>query len=174
MPELVEAVVEDPRWEATGIVAVAERAARAALEAVGRDPDQHEIGLLLCDDAKMAALNAQFRGRAAPTNVLSWPAFPDEVPVPAGDPGEGPTFIGDLALGYETCAREAAEAGIGLADHAAHLVVHGVLHLLGHDHQDDAAAEAMEAIETNVLASMGIPNPYSQKERPSGAASGQE
>jgi probable rRNA maturation factor len=174
MPELVEPVVEDPRWEAAGIAELAERAARAALAAVGRDPDQHEVGLLLCDDARMAALNQQFRGRAAPTNVLSWPAFPGEVPVPAGDVGEGPTFVGDIALGYETCASEAAAAGIPLADHAAHLVVHGVLHLFGHDHAEDAEAEAMEALETKILASMGIANPYSREERPSGAAPGQE
>ena len=141
---------------------MAERAARAGLAAVGRDPDQHEVGLLLCDDAKIAELNARFRGRIEPTNVLSWPAFPGEVPVPSGDPGEGPTFLGDVALAYETCAREAAEAGITLADHAAHLVVHGLLHLLGHDHADDAEAEAMETLETNVLASMGIANPYSR------------
>jgi probable rRNA maturation factor len=141
-------------------VAVAERAGRATLEAVGRDPDQHEVGLLLCDDARMAILNERFRGRKAPTNVLSWPAFPDEVPVPAGVPGEGPTFIGDIALGYETCAREAAAAGITLADHAAHLLVHGVLHLLGHDHQDEAEAETMEALESRVLSGMGIADPY--------------
>jgi probable rRNA maturation factor len=171
MPDLVEAVVEDPRWEAAGIVTIAERAARAALAGAGRDPDRHEVALLLCDDARIAGLNADFRGRAAPTNVLSWPAFDGPVP----DPGQDePLFLGDLAVGFETCAREAAEAGIALADHAAHLVVHGVLHLLGHGHGDDAEAEAMEALETKVLASMGIANPYSREERPSGAAPGQE
>jgi probable rRNA maturation factor len=161
MAETTEPVVEDPRWDAAGIPAVAERAARAGLEAVGRDPDQHEIGLLLTDDAKMAELNARFRGRPQPTNVLSWPAFAHDVPVPSGDPGEGPTFLGDIALGYETCAREAEAAGIPLADHAAHLVLHGFLHLLGHDHALDAEAETMEEIETKVLASMGVANPYS-------------
>jgi probable rRNA maturation factor len=161
MPETVEPVVEDPRWEAAGVPAVAERAARAALAEVGRDPDQHEIGLLLCADAKMAELNARFRARPAPTNVLSWPAFPGDVPVPPGDPGEGPLFLGDVALGYETCLAEAEAAGLHLADNAAHLVVHGVLHLLGHDHDQDADAETMEEIETKVLASMGVANPYS-------------
>ena len=107
--------------------------------------------------------------------MLSWPAFDGPVPEePPGLPGEGPLFIGDIALGYETCAREAAEAGVALADHAAHLVVHGTLHLLGYDHADDAEAEAMEAIETKALASMGLADPYSREERPSGAASGQE
>lgn len=175
MPEVVETVVEDPRWEAAGIDLVAERAARAALVAVARDPELHEIGLLACDDARIAALNADFRGKPQPTNVLSWPAFdgaaPDE---PPGLPGEGPLFIGDIALAYDTCAREAAAAGVTLADHAAHLVVHGTLHLLGHDHAADDEAETMEAIESKALATMGIADPYSREERPSGAASGQE
>ena len=161
MPELVEPLVEDPRWEAVGVAPVAERAARAALTAVGRDPDGHEVGLLLCDDAKMAELNSEFRGKAQPTNVLSWPSFFGDMPEPPGNPGEGPLFIGDLALGYETCAREAEAAGIPLADHAAHLVVHGVLHLVGLDHAEDAEADAMEALETKILASMGVANPYS-------------
>ena len=171
MPDLVKAVVEDDRWQAAGVVPVAEAAGRATLRALGRDPELHEAALLLCGDARMAELNAEFRGRETPTNVLSWPASDGPVPDPEQDE---PLFLGDLALGYETCAREAAEAGIGLADHAAHLVVHGLLHLLGHDHEADAEAEAMEAIETKVLASMGIANPYSRQERPSGAAPGQE
>jgi probable rRNA maturation factor len=175
MPEVVEAVVEDPRWEEAGIAAIAERAARAALAAAERDPDLHEIGLLACDDARIAALNADFRGKATATNVLSWPAFAAPVPEePPGLPGEGPLFLGDVALAYDTCLREAAEAGVSLADHAAHLVVHGTLHLLGYDHEQDAEAEAMEAMETKALASLGIADPYSGEERPSGAASGQE
>jgi probable rRNA maturation factor len=163
MPEaVVDALVEDARWTEAGLEAVAERAARATLTAVGRDPELHEIGLLACGDARIAELNAGFRGKAQPTNVLSWPAFTPPVPEePPGLPGEGPLFLGDLALGFETCAREAEAAGIPLPDHAAHLVVHGVLHLLGQDHAADAEADAMEALETNVLASMGIANPYS-------------
>jgi probable rRNA maturation factor len=161
MPELVEVLVEDGRWADAGIDAVAERAARAALAAAGRDPDQHEIGLLACGDARIAELNEEFRGKPHPTNVLSWPAFHGAVPEPPGQPGEGPLFLGDLALAYGTCAREAETAGIPLADHAAHLVVHGVLHLLGHDHADDAEADAMEALETKALATMGIRDPYS-------------
>jgi probable rRNA maturation factor len=160
MPEapLVETLVEDERWTAADIEAIAERAARAALTATGRDPERHEIGLLACDDARITSLNGQFRGKAQPTNVLSWPAFAAPVP----EPGSEPLFLGDLALAYETCDREAEAAGIALADHAAHLLVHGVLHLLGHDHEEDAEAGAMEALETNVLASMGIANPYSR------------
>jgi probable rRNA maturation factor len=161
MPDVLEAVVEDRRWEAAPIPPVAERAARAVLQAVGRDPGLHEVALLLCDDARIAALNGAFRGRASPTNVLSWPAFHGTVPEPEQDE---PLFLGDLALGYETCAREAAEAGIALGDHAVHLVVHGILHLLGHDHVDDAEAEAMEAAEARVLAGLGIADPYAGRD----------
>jgi probable rRNA maturation factor len=158
MPELIGALIEDPRWAAAGIEALAERAARAAVRGAGRDPDRHEIGLLACDDARIAALNGEFRGKPQPTNVLSWPAFAGPVP----EPGAEPVFLGDLALGYETCAGEAAAAGVPLEDHAAHLVVHGVLHLLGYDHRDDAQALAMQGLETNILASMGVANPYSR------------
>jgi probable rRNA maturation factor len=162
MAELVEVVVEDPRWSEAGVEAVAERAAAAALTAAGRDPELHEIGLLACDDARIAALNAEFRGKPTPTNVLSWPAFAGQAPEePPGLPGEGPLFLGDLALAYDTCLREAEAAGVPLADHVAHLVVHGVLHLLGHDHGDDAEAEAMEDLESKVLARLGVANPYS-------------
>lgn len=158
MADLVDLVVEDSRWEAAGLAALAEQAGRAALAAAGRDPDLHEIALLACDDARIAALNGEFRGKPVPTNVLSWPAFGAVVPEPEQDE---PIFLGDLALGYDTCAREAEEAGIALADHAAHLVVHGILHLIGHDHGDDAEAEAMEALEARVLARLGIADPYS-------------
>lgn len=151
---LVETVVEDARWEAIGLPALAERAARAALAAEGLDPDACEIALLAADDARLAGLNAAFRGRDGATNVLSWPAA--ETP----DPG-GRRFLGDLALAYDTCAREAATAGRPLQAHAAHLVVHGVLHLLGHDHAAEPEAEAMEAQERKILESLGLPDPYS-------------
>ena len=140
---------------------MAERAARAALDAAGRDPDLHEIGLLACDDARIAELNGQFRGKPQPTNVLCWPAFAGEVPARRAA-RRGAALPRRLSRSATRPApREAAAAGIPLADHAAHLVVHGVLHLLGHDHEEDEEAEAMEALETKVLASMGVANPYS-------------
>lgn len=158
---LVDLVIEEPRWEAAGLEVLAETAARAALLAAGRDPDRHEISLLACDDARIAALNADFRDKPKPTNVLSWPAFEGDAPDPDPEDPE-PVFLGDMALSYDTCAREAAEAGIPLSDHATHLVVHGVLHLLGYDHELEAEADAMEDFETKILASMGVADPYSR------------
>lgn len=156
-PPLVDLVLDDPRWSAASLETVAEAAARATLIEVGRDPDRHEISLLACDDARIAGLNAAFRDAPRPTNVLSWPACEGEVPLP--DSG-GPVFLGDIALAFETCEVEARAAGLPLSAHAAHLVVHGLLHLLGHDHAEDAEAEAMEAIETKTLARLGIADPY--------------
>jgi probable rRNA maturation factor len=157
---LVDLVIEDARWEAGGFDAVAQRAATAVLVAVGRAPGRHELALLMCDDARIAVLNAEFRGKALPTNVLSWPAFAGEPPEPGA--GDEPIFLGDVAMAYETCAREAEAAGVPLGDHAAHLLIHGVLHLLGHDHVGEEEAQAMEEIETKTLATLGIADPYSR------------
>lgn len=156
---VVETLLEDARWAEVGLPAIAEAGVRAVLGAVGRDPDRHEVSLLACSDARIASLNAAFRGRAVPTNVLSWPAFAGDVPDPED---EARLFLGDLALAFETCAAEAAAAGVPLAHHASHLVIHGTLHLLGHDHEEGAEADAMERIETKVLASLGIDDPYSR------------
>ena len=164
MPVSVEAVIEDDRWADAGLEPLADRAAGAALSHLGLDPEDWEIALLACDDARIAALNAEFRGKPQPTNVLSWPSgergaeAPGAVPAPP-DPAEGPE-LGDLAIAWETCAREAAEAGRPFADHVAHLVVHGTLHLLGYDHMCDEDADLMERIEVEILATMGIPDPY--------------
>ncbi len=164
---LVDLIVEDARWEETGLARLAEAAARQALLGCGLAPDGYEISLLACDDARIAILNAEFRGKDAPTNVLSWPAFELRPPVPGGAPqrpvapaDEEAVFLGDLALAYDTCLREAVEQGIPLDAHLTHLVVHGCLHLLGHDHVDAREAARMEALETNILASLGVPDPY--------------
>ena len=111
------------------------------------------LAVLLTDDATVRDLNARFRRQDGPTNVLSFPA-------PANPDG----LLGDIALAYGVCAREAAEQGKPLAHHLQHLVAHGVLHLLGYDHLTDPEAEAMEAIERQVLAGLGIPDPYAAGE----------
>lgn len=165
--ELVETVVEDSRWEALGLAALAERAAGAALRHLGLAPEGFEIALLGTSDARIAALNADFRGRERPTNVLSWPAAEPAPraegarPAPPPPGGGEPEPLGDIALAYETCAAEAGAAGTPLPDHVTHLVVHGVLHLLGYDHERDGDATLMEGLEAEILATLGIGDPYS-------------
>ena len=166
---LVECVIEDERWHDLDLPDLAERAARTVLADRGLAPERFEIALMACDDARIAALNAAFRGRDAPTNVLSWPAqdYPPRAdgtapPAPAPGPPDDPAGLGDLALAFETCAREAREYGRTLDDHVTHLVAHGVLHLLGHDHTRDGDAALMEAIEVRLLASLGVANPYEE------------
>ena len=112
-----------------------------------------EISVLLADDATLRRLNARHRGHDRATNVLSFPAAP--TPAMAG-----PALLGDVALACETVAAEARAQGKTMADHMRHMIVHGVLHLLGHDHEGDAAAAAMERIETEVLAGFGVADPY--------------
>lgn len=134
------------------------KAVRAALKA--ELPAQRTTGaktglsILLTDDVEMRKLNAGWRAKDKPTNVLSFPAES------AIDPARPPPYLGDIALALTTCKREAKEQKKTLADHVMHLTVHGVLHLLGYDHMDDDQAEAMEPLETAILAKMGIADPY--------------
>ena len=122
-----------------------------------------QLSILLTSDAQVHALNSEWRGRDRPTNVLSFPMMePDALRDLAAD--GPPEMLGDIALARETCTREADEKGIALADHVAHLIVHGLLHLAGHDHVDsDAQADAMEALEIAALAQMGIADPYGDR-----------
>lgn len=147
---MIEVEVEDPAWTAAlpDAVAVAERAAAAAL---GGTPG--DLVVLLTDDPAVRDLNARFRDRDRPTNVLSFPAADMTIP------GRAP-HLGDLVLAHGVCAAEAAAQGKTLADHLTHLVIHGVLHLLGRDHVEEAGAEAMEAEERTLLASLGVADPY--------------
>ena len=155
----VEILAEDPRWEAAELAGLADRAGRAVSECLGLP--ETEVALLAADDARMTTLNAAHRGREAPTNVLSWPAQAVTPPtLPAADfPGE-PVFLGDLALGYETCVAESQAGGIPLSAHVTHLIVHGILHLLGYDHGTEAEAAVMEDLEAEILAELGLENPY--------------
>ena len=165
--ELVETAIEDARWEAFGLGPLAERAARAALAVVGLPVEGFAISLLGCDDARIAVLNADFRGKPQPTNVLSWPSeergaeFAGEAPEPP-EPGEAddPDPLGDIAIAWETCAREAGEQDKPMVDHVTHLIVHGMLHLLGYDHVEEEDAALMEGLEVRILASLGVSDPY--------------
>lgn len=163
----VEVLIEGGDWTTTDIEALTSRAAQATLRHLDLDPAGFEISLLACDDARISDLNAQFRGKPAPTNVLSWPSWDlsaetdgdwPEPPEP-GTPDD-PEPLGDIALAWETCAREAAEQSKPLADHLTHLTVHAVLHLLGFDHERDKDAALMEKIEVGILGKMGIADPY--------------
>ncbi len=157
--------IEDKRWQALDIEALAQWACGAALQHLGIDPDGFEIGLLACNDARIADLNAEFRGKAVPTNVLSWPseerARPGEHPLPPEPDQSGmPVELGDIAISYDTCVREAAEGGKEITGHVTHLLVHGMLHLLGYDHISDQDAAIMEGLEGEVLGKLGISDPY--------------
>lgn len=153
------------RWRAglPAAQAILERAARAAVAAALNKPMRSlEISFLLGDDARIRRLNRDYRGQDRPTNVLAFPAK-DDAPGPSA-PGE-PRLLGDVALAFETVQREAAEQGKGLADHVSHLAVHGVLHLLGHDHETRAEAARMERLEIAILARLGVPDPYARAPR---------
>lgn len=168
MAQLTDTIIEDDRWEEAGLEDLAETAARAALVHLGLDPEGFEIAVLACDDARIAELNAEFREKPTPTNVLSWPSeergaeVEGQAPeLPEAEDGPFATELGDLAIAFETCAREAQEAGKTMADHVTHLIVHGTLHLLGYDHLRDGDATLMENLETEILGKMGIADPYS-------------
>ena len=167
MEPLVDCVIEDPRWEGFGLATRAEAAAGAALAEVGLAPGGFLICVMGCDDARIAELNGQFRAKGMPTNVLSWPSedraaeAPGQGPaLPAAGDADDPEELGDIAIAWETCAREAAEQGKSPEDHVTHLIVHATLHLLGYDHQNDADATLMEATEVRVLAKLGVADPY--------------
>ena len=163
-PRLVEVVVEDAGWDAEALEALAERAARATLEHLELPAEGFEIALLAGSDARIAMLNADFRGKPAPTNVLSWPAQdlgPPEAPArPELGASDDPEALGDIALARETCVAEALEAGKPLEAHLTHLIVHATLHLLGYDHGCDRQATVMEGLEAAILAQLGLPDPY--------------
>lgn len=167
MEPLADTVIEDDRWAGLDLPALAEAGARAAFAAVGLPVQGFSICVMGCDDSRIATLNADFRGKPRPTNVLSWPGFDLERPAPGEDPDlpepgdeDDPAHVGDIALAWETCAAEAAEQGKTMKDHVLHLIVHGTLHCLGHDHEDDSDADRMEALEVHALATLGVANPY--------------
>lgn len=169
-----------PGWRAAlpGAASLARRAARAALIGAqtrdGRAVPAAELSLVLADDALLHHLNRQYRGVDKPTNVLSFPGDTASAPAlaaGAGDTAE-PAMLGDVVLAVETVAAEAAAQGKAMADHFSHLVVHGVLHLIGYDHMSAAEARVMESLEVEVLDGLGIADPYRRRPRQGRQATG--
>ncbi|WP_417250583.1 rRNA maturation RNase YbeY [Celeribacter sp.] len=160
----LDVLIEDDRWSAVALEALATRAEAATLGHLGLDPELCEGSVLACNDARIKVLNADFRAKDRATNVLSWPAeeraTPDARP-PLPEPDfDGTIELGDIAISYDTCAAEAEAADKPMDHHVAHLLVHGLLHLLGYDHISDTDAEIMEGTETEILETLDVPDPY--------------
>ena len=162
----IDILIETPAWQVCDIEDVTARAADGICAELGLDPARFAVSVLACDDTRIATLNSDFRGKPTPTNVLSWPA--EEIDLPLGQMPQLPTpaadgpphELGDIAVAYETCAREAEEQGKDFDDHLTHLMVHSILHLLGFDHINDPDATVMESLETRILARLGVSDPY--------------
>jgi probable rRNA maturation factor len=155
-PIAIDITVEAGDWpKKPALRRLVRKAVEAALGEAGAEADAGaELSVVFSDDAHIRTLNAGWRGKDKPTNVLSFPAFPTK-------PGEKlPPMLGDIVLAAETVAREAGLEGKPLDHHISHLVIHGLLHLMGHDHEDDREAERMEQLERAALARLAIPDPY--------------
>jgi probable rRNA maturation factor len=160
------ALSAEPIWGDHDWTALATHAARAAIERTPHGPlldaaATVEISVRLTDDDEVHTLNRQYRQKDKPTNVLSFPMVqPDLLETVSQNSDDGELLLGDIVLAHGVCVAEAVERGVSEAAHATHLIVHGTLHLLGYDHMDDDEADAMEAIERDALASLGLADPY--------------
>ncbi|NEW88294.1 MULTISPECIES: rRNA maturation RNase YbeY [Rhodopseudomonas] len=158
---VTEVVIEADCWQAeSSAEAVVLRAIETAAEAIDAGTGGAELAVMLTDDEHIRALNASFRGKDKPTNVLSFPAAQPEV-----QPDGAPRMLGDIAIAYQTVRREADDEGKPFGHHLSHLAVHGFLHLVGYDHETDQQADEMEDAERTILARLGIPDPYAGQDR---------
>ena len=156
-PLIVDVVLDEADWSTFGsVVSIVEAAADAVAACSDLKLARSDAAIALSSDAEIATLNGTYRGKSKPTNVLSFPAGD----IPAGQPHSGRRFLGDIIIARETVLTEAAVQNIPPIHHLQHLVVHGLLHLLGYDHESDDEAHTMEALETSILAGLGIPDPY--------------
>jgi len=160
-PLEIDVVVESSLWEAQPQAErIVQDAIAAAAEAVSETSG--ELAVMLTDDEAIRILNRDWRGLDKPTNVLSFPA------ADTGTDDTTPVHLGDIAIAYETMAREAGEEDKPFAHHLSHLAIHGFLHLVGYDHEDDDEADAMETTEVTILARLGIPDPYRARDMAAG------
>ena len=160
---VTEVLVVAECWQTEpGAEAAIHRAVEAAAAFVDTGPGEAELAVMLTDDSGIRTLNSNWRGIDKPTNVLSFPALPPTGPV---GPDDAPRMLGDIAIAYETTRREADDEQKPFDHHLSHLAVHGFLHLIGYDHEIDSDAEDMESLETEILAQLGIPDPYADRER---------
>lgn len=151
---------DEETWEERCSRAVAAAVRQTPYVGLTEGPGSAEVAIRLTDDAEVQGLNAQWRGKDNPTNVLSFPQADADTLTIGAMADDGEMLLGDIVLARETCEREAAEKRIATEAHAIHLVVHGTLHLLGYDHIDDAEAEAMEEMERRAMAELGFSDPY--------------
>ena len=158
---ITEVLVVAESWQTEpDAEAVIHRAIAVAAEIADADIGEAELAVMLTDDAGIRTLNNNWRGIDKPTNVLSFPALQ---PTGPGGPDDAPRMLGDIAIAYDTTRREADEEQKPFDHHLSHLAVHGFLHLIGYDHEKDDDAEAMEALEREILAQLGIPDPYADR-----------
>jgi probable rRNA maturation factor len=162
-PPITEVLVVAECWKAEAEAdAIIQHAIAVAAELAEADIGEAEVAVMLTDDAGIRTLNNNWRGMDKPTNVLSFPAL---APTGPGGPDDAPRMLGDIAIAYETTRKEADDEQKPFDHHLSHLAVHGFLHLIGYDHEKDDEAEDMEALETEILAQLGIPDPYADQER---------
>ena len=161
---MTEVLIVADAWNGEPDVdAVIQRAVAITAEMADADTADAELAVMLTDDAGIRTLNSNWRGLDKPTNVLSFPALRPPTGVSSAD--DIPPMLGDIAIAYETARREADEEQKPFDHHLSHLTVHGFLHLVGYDHETDDEAEAMEALEIEILARLGVPDPYADRER---------
>lgn len=165
--KFIETLCQDQRWESARLPKLATISFTTVFDLCDLKTDNYEISVLGCDEKHIAELNRDFRNIDRPTNVLSWPQF-DFVTLKADTPPETPlnpmlqnrVFLGDIAISFDTCYREATSEHKKFEDHVHHLLIHGCLHLLGYDHECDADASRMQDLETHALELLHIANPY--------------
>ena len=165
----INILINDLRWSKTKLQDTCERSFGLAMSVSDEMNFNPEVSILACNDKEICELNEKFRGQNSPTNILSWPEYELKSEIPGQPPRKMKavveeasrlTFIGNLAISFDRCSTESKESEITFDDHMTHILLHGCLHLLGFDHQNDLDANLMEGMEINLLSSIGIKNPY--------------